>query len=30
MTGADENFDPRAIQEKWQARWEELKPFTAA
>jgi leucyl-tRNA synthetase len=30
MTGADENFDPRAIQDKWQARWEELKPFTAS
>jgi len=30
MTGADENFDPRAIQDKWQARWEELKPFEAS
>jgi leucyl-tRNA synthetase len=30
MTGADENFDPRAIQDKWQAQWEELKPFTAS
>jgi leucyl-tRNA synthetase len=30
MTGADENFDPRAIQDKWQARWEELKPFAAS
>jgi leucyl-tRNA synthetase len=29
MTGADENFDPRAIQDKWQARWEELNPFAA-
>jgi leucyl-tRNA synthetase len=30
MTGADENFDPRAIQDKWQARWEELNPFAAS
>ena len=30
MTGADENFDPRAIQSKWQARWEELNPFAAS
>jgi leucyl-tRNA synthetase len=30
MTGADENFDPRAVQDKWQARWEELKPFAAS
>jgi leucyl-tRNA synthetase len=30
MTGADENFDPRAIQDKWQARWEDLNPFAAS
>ncbi|WP_433174398.1 leucine--tRNA ligase [Actinoallomurus sp. CA-150999] len=30
MTGADENYDPRTIQDKWQARWEELKPFAAS
>ncbi len=30
MTGADENYDPRAIQDKWQARWEELNPFAAS
>jgi len=30
MTGADENFDPRVVQEKWQTRWEELKPFAAS
>jgi leucyl-tRNA synthetase len=30
MTGADENFDPRAVQDKWQARWEELNPFAAS
>ncbi|GAB2852078.1 leucine--tRNA ligase [Actinoallomurus bryophytorum] len=30
MTGVDENFDPRAIQDKWQARWEELNPFAAS
>ncbi|MGH3378695.1 MAG: leucine--tRNA ligase [Actinoallomurus sp.] len=30
MTGADENFDPRAIQDKWQARWEQLNPFATS
>ncbi|HEY0542388.1 MAG TPA: leucine--tRNA ligase [Actinoallomurus sp.] len=30
MTGVDENFDPRAVQDKWQARWEELNPFAAS
>jgi leucyl-tRNA synthetase len=30
MTGADENYDPRTIQDKWQSRWEELKPFAAS
>ena len=30
MTGADEHYDPRAIQDKWQARWAELNPFAAA
>ncbi len=30
MTGADENYDPRTIQDKWQARWAELKPFVAS
>ncbi|GAA4628277.1 leucine--tRNA ligase [Actinoallomurus vinaceus] len=30
MTGADENYDPRTIQDKWYARWEELKPFAAS
>jgi leucyl-tRNA synthetase len=30
MTGADENYDPRTIQDKWHARWEELKPFAAS
>ncbi|MEV5708125.1 leucine--tRNA ligase [Actinoallomurus sp. NPDC052274] len=30
MTGADENYDPRTFQDKWQARWEELKPFAAS
>jgi leucyl-tRNA synthetase len=30
MTGADENFDPRAIQDKWLARWDELNPFAAS
>ena len=29
MTGADENYDPRAIQDKWQARWAELEAFAA-
>jgi leucyl-tRNA synthetase len=30
MTGADDNYDPRAIQDKWLARWEELNPFAAS
>ena len=30
MTGADDNYDPRAIQDKWQARWDELNPFAAS
>ncbi|MEV0400936.1 leucine--tRNA ligase [Actinoallomurus sp. NPDC050550] len=30
MTGADENYDPRTIQDKWQSRWEQLKPFAAS
>ncbi|WUI04293.1 leucine--tRNA ligase [Spirillospora sp. NBC_00431] len=25
----NEGYDPRAVQEKWQARWAELEPFTA-
>ncbi|GAA2106242.1 leucine--tRNA ligase [Actinomadura alba] len=29
-TSADEQYDPRAIQDKWQARWAELNPFAAA
>src|SRR5512139_3584090 len=29
-TVADEQYDPRVIQEKWQARWAELKPFAAS
>jgi leucyl-tRNA synthetase len=29
-TTADEHYDPRAIQDKWQARWAELNPFAAA
>jgi leucyl-tRNA synthetase len=29
MTSADENYDPRTIQDKWQARWAELNPFAA-
>ncbi|MBC6461692.1 leucine--tRNA ligase [Actinomadura sp. HBU206391] len=28
-TSADEQYDPRAIQDKWQARWAELNPFAA-
>jgi leucyl-tRNA synthetase len=28
-TAADEQYDPRAIQDKWQARWAELNPFAA-
>ncbi|MGI8332777.1 leucine--tRNA ligase [Actinomadura scrupuli] len=28
-TAADEHYDPRAIQDKWQARWAELDPFAA-
>jgi leucyl-tRNA synthetase len=28
-TAADEQYDPRAIQDKWQARWAELDPFSA-
>ncbi|WP_433335615.1 leucine--tRNA ligase [Spirillospora sp. CA-294931] len=27
---SDEQYDPRAIQDKWQARWAELDPFKAA
>jgi leucyl-tRNA synthetase len=30
MTGADENYDPRAVQDKWLARWDELNPFAAS
>jgi leucyl-tRNA synthetase len=30
MTGADENYDPRVIQDKWRAKWEHLQPFTAS
>ncbi|WP_030167187.1 leucine--tRNA ligase [Spirillospora albida] len=26
---SDEQYDPRAVQDKWQARWAELEPFTA-
>ncbi|MBO2465579.1 leucine--tRNA ligase [Actinomadura violacea] len=26
---SDEQYDPRAVQDKWQARWAELDPFTA-
>lgn len=26
---SDEQYDPRAIQDKWQARWAQLEPFTA-
>ncbi len=29
MTGADENYDPRAIQDKWLGRWDDLNPFAA-
>jgi leucyl-tRNA synthetase len=28
-TSADEQYDPRAIQDKWQDRWAELNPFSA-
>jgi leucyl-tRNA synthetase len=28
-TAADEQYDPRAVQDKWQARWAELNPFRA-
>jgi leucyl-tRNA synthetase len=28
-TAAEEHYDPRAIQDKWQARWAELNPFAA-
>ncbi|MFC6883925.1 MULTISPECIES: leucine--tRNA ligase [Actinomadura] len=27
---SDEQYDPRAVQDKWQARWAELGPFEAA
>ena len=27
---SDEQYDPRAVQDKWQARWAELDPFKAA
>ncbi|NKZ07706.1 leucine--tRNA ligase [Actinomadura latina] len=26
---SDEHYDPRAVQDKWQARWAELDPFAA-
>lgn len=26
---SDEQYDPRAVQDKWQARWAALEPFTA-
>ncbi|WP_308287383.1 leucine--tRNA ligase [Actinomadura parmotrematis] len=26
---SDEQYDPRAVQDKWQARWEQLRPFRA-
>ncbi|WP_207934140.1 leucine--tRNA ligase [Actinomadura sp. KC06] len=26
---SDEHYDPRAVQDKWQARWAELEPFAA-
>jgi leucyl-tRNA synthetase len=26
---SDEQYDPRAVQDKWQARWAELDPFAA-
>ncbi|MFD0684959.1 leucine--tRNA ligase [Actinomadura fibrosa] len=26
---SDEHYDPRAVQDKWQARWAELEPFKA-
>jgi leucyl-tRNA synthetase len=29
-TAADEHYDPRAIQHKWQERWAKLNPFAAA
>jgi leucyl-tRNA synthetase len=28
-TVSDEQYDPRAVQDKWQARWAELEPFKA-
>ncbi|WP_395109258.1 leucine--tRNA ligase [Actinomadura sp. SCN-SB] len=27
--GASDSYDPRAIQDKWQARWDELDPYKA-
>jgi leucyl-tRNA synthetase len=29
MTGVDEQYDPRAVQDKWLARWRELNPYAA-
>ncbi|MQY08382.1 leucine--tRNA ligase [Actinomadura macrotermitis] len=30
MSSDEQQYDPRAVQDKWQARWAELEPFKAA